>query len=266
MVNMGMDEQLLKAMRQLRQREAIGLTQGQTVPFTGADVWNGYEISWLNRWGKPQIALLRWVVPCQSVYSFNPAVLQAYFNGLAMQRLDSSDVLKELLADDLSRVADCSVSVELIEHDAFEQEELCTEFDGTSLDRLFVELDQYEGADASLLKRDNEQQPHTEVLTSNLLRVSDPATGAALWASVRVAYTGAPIEHAGLLRYLVSYRMERMEAETCIERIYMDVLRACQPQRLFVYARFTRRHGMDVNPLRCSAPQALPPMQRLVRQ
>jgi hypothetical protein len=41
-----------------------------------------------------------------------------------------------------------------------------------------------------------------------------------------------------------------------VERIFTDILRACAPEQLTVYARYTRRGGLDINPWRSNAEQA----------
>lgn len=250
-----------------RMREDTGLQPGQTLPFAGADIWDAYEFSWLNRWGKPEVALLRWIVPCQSEFTFIPQALQAYFNGYAMQRFTDREAVRAQLATDLETAVGIGVGLALIGREAFENEELCTEFDGALLERLHIDLDAYNKPDASVISARHDQQPHMEVLTSNLLHFRELGTQEPLWASIRIAYTGHPIDHASMLRYLVSYRETRMDALACVEKIYLDVIRTCRPQRLSVYARFTRRYGVDVNPFRCSSPAAAPPVtQRLVRQ
>jgi 7-cyano-7-deazaguanine reductase len=79
---------------------------------------------------------------------------------------------------------------------------------------------------------------------------------------VRIAYSGPPIEQAGLLQYLVSFRNHNEFHEQCVERIFMDLWRRCQPTKLTVYARYTRRGGLDINPFRTSHPQPLPSQAR----
>jgi 7-cyano-7-deazaguanine reductase len=70
------------------------------------------------------------------------------------------------------------------------------------------------------------------------------------WGSVKIMYKGRKINREGLLRYIVSFRNSNDFSEQCIERIFMDVMRQCQPEKLTVYGRFTRRGGIDINPMR----------------
>jgi 7-cyano-7-deazaguanine reductase len=141
------------------------------------------------------------------------------------------------------------------------------ELDGLSLDRLDVECTRYQPApDLLRVVPTEDEAPVSEVLTSNLLKSNCLVTGQPDWGSVQISYTGAQIDHEGLLQYLVSFRNHNEFHEQCVERIFMDVWRRCQPLKLTVYARYTRRGGLDINPFRTSQPQALPRNVRTARQ
>lgn len=247
-------------------RKKYGLDYQHSIPFTGADIWNAYEFSWLNKAGKPQIALLRWVIPCQSRATFQHSFLRAYLDGFAMQSFFSSDVVLEQLTHDLTQAAGVHVSVTLIPVEQFNQEKLVSTFDGASLDRLYMQCDVYTVEQSAKWLCVTDDRPHQEVVCSNLLCSRMPGSDRYLWGSIRISYTGLPIAHEGLLRYLVSYRQEYADEQACIERIYLDIQKYCHPQRLQVYARYCRHDGLDVNIIRSSAPEMLPALQRFVRQ
>jgi 7-cyano-7-deazaguanine reductase len=156
-----------------------------------------------------------------------------------------------------------SVGVRVLLPELFDREPV-HELDGVNLDRLDVECTQYTPA-PELLRADDEQ-PVTEVLTSNLLKSNCLVTGQPDWGSVQISYSGPQINQEGLLQYLVSFRNHNEFHEQCVERIYMDIWRRCKPARLSVYARYTRRGGLDINPFRTSAPQALPATCSTARQ
>jgi 7-cyano-7-deazaguanine reductase len=84
-------------------------------------------------------------------------------------------------------------------------------------------------------------------------------TGQPDWASVQIQYIGAPINHEGLLRYIIGFREHNEFHEQCVERIFTDILRQCKPQKLAVYARYTRRGGLDINPWRSNFSTGKPP-------
>ena len=117
-----------------------------------------------------------------------------------------------------------------------------------------------------LLRANHDEQPVTETLTSNLLKSNCLVTGQPDWGSLQIRYSGAQIEQEGLLQYIVSYRNHNEFHEQCVERIFMDLWTRCKPVKLSVYARYTRRGGLDINPFRTSHPMALPANVRMARQ
>ena len=148
--------------------------------------------------------------------------------------------------------------------DAFDNEPV-HELDGLNLDRLDMDFEHYTPA-PQLLSATPDEQPVSEVFVSNLLKSNCLVTGQPDWGSVQISYTGDQIDQAGLLQYIVSFRNHNEFHEQCVERIFMDIWTRCKPTRLTVYARYTRRGGLDINPFRTSHPQALPRNIRTARQ
>ena len=125
---------------------------------------------------------------------------------------------------------------------------------------------QYVSQYAPELLRCDPAQVVSETLHSHLLKSNCPVTHQPDWGTVVVEYQGARLDHASFLAYLVSFRQHADFHEQCVERIVMDIWTRCQPIKLSVYARYTRRGGLDINPLRTSHPQALPRSLRNARQ
>ena len=268
------DASLLFPIARAGKREEIGV--GTQAPFLGADMWTAYELSWLNLRGKPQVALAQVVVPCETPNIIESKSFKLYLNSFNNTRFaDASDVLARLRAD-LSEAAwrgavlpatasaPPSVGVKLMLPDMFDREPL-QELDGLNLDRLDVECTRYTPA-PDLLTANTDEAPVSEVLTSHLLKSNCLVTGQPDWGSVQISYTGPQIDQEGLLQYLVSFRNHNEFHEQCVERIFMDIWNRCKPSKLAVYARYTRRGGLDINPFRTSYPQALPPAVRTARQ
>ncbi len=253
-----------------RQDKRAELGLGATLPFFGADLWTAYELSWLNPRGKPQIAIAHLTVPCETPNIVESKSLKLYLASFSNTAFASAEEVRERLRTDLAAAAwrgapaSASIGVRLVLPDAFEQERV-KELAGLSLDRLDLECTDYL-PNPELLSTAADQAPVEEVLTSNLLKSNCLVTGQPDWGSVQIQYSGAPIDQAGLLRYLVSFRNHNEFHEQCVERIFMDVWRRCRPVKLAVYARYTRRGGLDINPFRTSHPQALPPNARNARQ
>jgi 7-cyano-7-deazaguanine reductase len=249
-------------------RQELGL--GEALPFLGADMWTAFELSWLGPRGKPQLALAHITVPCESTHIIESKSLKLYLNSFNNTVFaDAAAVLAHLRAD-LNEAAwrgavvQSSVGVRLLDPELFDREPV-HELDGLSLDRLDVACRQYTPA-PELLRAAADEPPVTEVLTSRLLKSNCLVTGQPDWGSVQISYSGAAIDQEGLLQYLVSFRNHHEFHEQCVERIFMDIWQRCQPHKLAVYARYTRRGGLDINPFRTSYAQALPANVRTARQ
>lgn len=262
------DAALLFPIARATQRAELGLAG--KLPFLGADLWTAFELSWLNLRGKPQVALAHITVPCESTNLIESKSLKLYLGSFNNTRFsDAAEVLARLRAD-LTEVAwrggmlQSSVGVKLIAAELFDREPVY-EFDGLSLDRLDLDCSHYTPV-PELLTSVTDEAPVSEVLTSNLLRSNCPVTGQPDWGSVQISYFGPQIDQAGLLRYIVSFRNHNGFHEHCVERMFMDITQRCLPHKLAVYARYTRRGGLDINPFRTSYPQALPANCRNARQ
>lgn len=262
------DASLLFPLPRATKRAELGLDASP--PFFGADLWTAFELSWLNLRGKPQVALAHITVPCETPQLIESKSFKLYLNSFNNTRFaDASEVQARLRAD-LSEAVwrgseqSGTVGVQIVLPEMFERQKVQA-FDGISLDRLDVECTHYQPA-PELLRADPSQPSVTETLTSNLLKSNCLITSQPDWGSVQIRYTGAKIDEEGLLQYLVSFRNHNEFHEQCVERIFMDIWRRCEPLKLSVYARYTRRGGLDINPLRTSHAQALPPNVRNARQ
>ncbi|MBC7918341.1 MAG: NADPH-dependent 7-cyano-7-deazaguanine reductase QueF [Rhodoferax sp.] len=262
------DASLLFPIPRAGKRAEIGIAGA--APFFGADMWTAFELSWLNPRGKPQVALAHIVVPCESVNIIESKSFKLYLNSFNNTRFaDAAEVLGRLRTD-LNEavwrggVAQSSIGVRLTAAEWFDREPIF-ELDGLNLDRLDVECTQYQPA-PELLQTVPGEGAVSEVLVSNLLKSNCLVTGQPDWGSVQISYTGAAIVQEGLLQYLVSFRNHNEFHEQCVERIFMDIWTRCKPTKLTVYARYTRRGGLDINPFRTSHPQALPGNTRTARQ
>jgi len=263
------DAGLLFPIPRATQREAMGIASDK-LPFFGADLWTAFELSWLNARGKPQLAIAHFTIPCETPNIIESKSFKLYLNSFNSTVFADAQAVRERLRTDLGEAVwrgsdrSAGVGVRLLAPDAFDQEPV-HELDGLDLDRLDIECTQYQPA-PELLSADLTQPPVTETLTSRLLKSNCLVTGQPDWGSVQIRYNGPPIDQAGLLAYIVSFRNHNEFHEPCAERIFTDIWKRCRPTQLAVYARYTRRGGLDINPFRTSWPQALPPNIRTARQ
>jgi 7-cyano-7-deazaguanine reductase len=244
-------------------RDELGLSG--TLPFFGVDIWNAYEISWLNMRGKPEIAIAAITAPADSPNIIESKSFKLYLNSFNQTRLAGSDALLSLLRADLSAGFGAPVQVTLTPAHEFAMLKM-GRMEGLLLDRLDIEIDSYQ-PNPALLSADQGAAPVEETLISHLLKSNCLVTGQPDWGSVQIQYVGAPINQEGLLKYLIGLREHNEFHEQCVERIFVDILRRCQPSKLSVYARYTRRGGLDINPWRSNFSTGKPPSNlRLARQ
>lgn len=253
------DPALLFAVERAAQRALLGV--GDELPFRGADLWTAYEATWLDSGGKPQIAVATFVVPADSPRLVESKSVKLYLTSLHQERFASPSAFAGAVARDLSSATGSSVTVTLTLPANFD-ELRPAELAGDSLDAESIAALHDALSPESL----SAAGPGvTEVLHSDLFRSVCPVTGQPDYASVQLAYRGPRIDRAGLLDYLVSFRRHPGFHEHCVERIFIDVWRRCRPESLAVYARFTRRGGIDINPYRTSGAEP-PPNTRTARQ
>lgn len=257
------DPSLLFSIARQDKRDELGIHG--TLPFFGLDIWNAYEVSWLNLRGKPQLAIATIMVPADSPSIIESKSLKLYLNSFNQTRLAGPDALLSLLRADLSAGFGAPVQVSLTLPESFASLQI-GELDGILLDRLDIEVDHY-SPDPRLLKADRSQPPVEEILVSHLLKSNCLVTGQPDWGSIQIDYVGAQIDQEGLLKYLIGFRDHHEFHEQCVERVFMDIMKQCQPQKLAVYARYTRRGGIDINPWRSNFSTARrPPNLRNARQ
>ncbi|MFL6671751.1 MAG: NADPH-dependent 7-cyano-7-deazaguanine reductase QueF [Massilia sp.] len=254
--------ELLFPIPRQQKRDELGLSG--TLPFFGVDIWNAYEISWLNMRGKPQVAIATITAPADSPNIVESKSFKLYLNSFNQTRLANTDALLALLREDLSGAFGAAVHIKLATPEDFASVKM-GELDGLLLDRLDIDVDQYSPSPA-LLTANHAEGPVEETLVSHLLKSNCLVTGQPDWASVQIRYAGPQIDQEGLLRYLIGFREHNEFHEQCVERIFIDILRQCKPSQLAVYARYTRRGGLDINPWRANFSTGKPANLRTARQ
>jgi len=243
-------------------RDELGLRE-DALPFVGEDLWNAYEISWLNPRGKPVVALGQFRVPADSPNLIESKSFKLYLNSFNQTTCAGVDEVAGLLTRDLSHAAGRLVRVALA--DLADRPQPAVAYpEGFLLDTQDIACDDYQPAPELLTV--GAGPVVEETLYSHLLKSNCLVTGQPDWGMVVIRYRGRPVDRAGLLRYIVSYRAHNEFHEQCVERIFTDLLARCAPESLAVYARYTRRGGLDINPFRSTGEFQPPANIREVRQ
>jgi len=226
-------------------REPLGLAD--ELPFTGVDIWNAWELTWLGPGDLPKVATAEIHVPADSPHIVESKSLKLYLNSFAMSSFASETAVAETIARDLSPCVGAPAKVSVLPVSGTEARQTAR-LAGDCLDDLEVSCADWE-VNADLLRADA-STPVTEDLHSHLLRSLCPVTAQPDIGSLQISYSGPQIDRAGLLRYIVSFREHNDFHEACIERMFVDLLERCACEKLTVHARYQRRGGIDINPLR----------------
>jgi 7-cyano-7-deazaguanine reductase len=240
------DPDLLYPVARVYNRELLGFSPYDTLPFKGCDILNAYELSWLDPNGKPQAAMAQFILPHSSPCLIESKSLKLYLHSLNNTVFEDSRQVQTTIEADLSQTAGAKVTVILYHLNSVELLPFAKP-QGICLDELDFSCSDNNINPTWLETVDGQTK---ETVYSHLFRSLCPVTGQPDWATIRIHYQGGKIEHGGLLRYLVSFRRHQSFHEHCIEHIFMDLWRRCQPKTLTVIGLFTRRGGIDINPYR----------------
>lgn len=249
------DAGLLQPIPRQLAREKLALND-----FAGTDMWTAYELSWLAPQGKPCVAIAEFAVPASSRNIIESKSFKYYLNSFNQSEFVDQKAVEETLRADLSAAAGAPVGVTLFTLDEFAVKRAGASVLGECLDVLDLPAAPSAGAspDAGLLQV--QSQPFDGVWYSHLLKSNCPVTGQPDWASIWFGWRGRALVPASLLAYVVAYRRHQDFHENCVESMYCDLQQVLQPSQLWVYARYTRRGGLDINPFRSSEPMAVPPL------
>jgi len=237
--------ELLFPVPRAESRQALGLSS--ELPFQGADIWNAWELTWLTASGKPVVATAVITVPVDSANIVESKSLKLYLNSFAMSRYASKEEVAAIVTTDLSELTGSAVAIEITSSSESSSAHVVN-LPGDCIDGLDVQIDA-SAVDADALKIVGKESVDEE-LHSHLLRSNCPVTNQPDLGSVLIRYRGPAIDRESLLRYVVSFRQHSDFHEACVERMFLDIKARCSCEQLTVYARYTRRGGIDINPFR----------------
>lgn len=256
------DPSLLQPVPRSLNRNDLAL--GDTLPFKGCDIWTLYELSWLNDKGLPQVAIGDVAIPATSANLIESKSFKLYLNSYNQTKIGTWEEVQQRLIDDLSNCAGEPVSVTLHPVQRYTEQAIVSML-GDCIDDQDIKISSYD-FDASLLEDSAQGDIVEESLHSHLLKSNCLITNQPDWGSVEIQYQGQQINREALLRYIVSFREHNEFHEQCVERIFSDIMHYCKPSRLTVYARYTRRGGLDINPYRSTQHDKPAHNQRMARQ
>ncbi|MBI6218100.1 NADPH-dependent 7-cyano-7-deazaguanine reductase QueF [Proteus sp. DFP240708] len=256
------DAGLLQGVPRSLNRDSLSLT-AENLPFHGGDIWTMYELSWLNSKGLPQVAIGHVELDATTENLIESKSFKLYLNSFNQTRFESWDIVEKTLLKDLTTCAKGKVNLTIYPLSHFTSQPI-VDFAGECIDEQDIEIDNYQ-FDAQWLNESTTDTLVEETLVSHLLKSNCLITNQPDWGSVAIQYKGKKIDREKLLRYLVSFRQHNEFHEQCVERIFHDIMQLCAPETLTVYAKYTRRGGLDINPWRSNC-EFVPEISRLARQ
>ena len=256
------DRTLLQPVPRRLNRDQLNITATQ--PFTiGADIWTAYEISWLNPKGVPQVAIADVSIDFRSKNLIESKSFKLYLNSFNQTTFADFADVQQTLQRDLQDCAQGEVNVRLNSLADYTAQPIVA-LSGDCIDAQDIEVRNY-AFNATLLNHCTGDHLVEETLVSHLLKSNCLITQQPDWGSLQIHYVGKQINREQLLRYIISFRQHNEFHEQCIERIFCDLMQYAKPEKLTVYARYTRRGGLDINPYRSNF-EPLPQNVRLARQ
>lgn len=237
----------------------------------GMDWWQVFEMSWLNLHGISQVAMARLAIPATSNYIVESKSLKLYFNSLNFTEFDNQQAVKATVEKDLSACLKTDVTLEIFEVNIANSLPISAP-QGDCIDNALHNSDKkiaiVSDVDPSSLTvaHQGAADSQLQILHSHLLRSNCPVTNQPDWGTLEIQIDSQPIDRAGLLEYILSFRQHNGFHEQCVEQIFSDLTQVFAPKKLMVRAWYTRRGGIDINPCRVSDISLLPPPSRLNRQ
>ena len=241
---------LLKPVPRKIGRQNIGWDT-KNIPFSGIDVWNCYEFSFLEKSGKPFVGILRIEYPSDTEFLIESKSLKLYLNSFNMAVFESLKKAVVKIKNDLkSALNSANIKLIITTYEDFNQKfNLSQKF--KCIDELKPKNPfQYEVNPNLLQTEQAEKKEH--FLMSNLLKSNCPITDQPDWGTIYIYYLAdkKQITEESLLQYIVSYRNHQEFHEECCERILFDIIQKIQPLKLIAFCKYNCRGGIDINPLR----------------
>ena len=237
----------------------------------GMDWWQVFEMSWLNLHGISQVAMARLAIPATSDYIVESKSLKLYFNSLNFTEFDNQQAVKATVEKDLSACLKTDVTFEIFEVNIANSLPIsapqgdCIDNALDNSDKKIAIVSEVDPSSLTIAHQ-GASDSQLQILHSHLLRSNCPVTNQPDWGTLEIQIDSQPIDRAGLLEYILSFRQHNGFHEQCVEQIFSDLTQAFAPKTLMVRAWYTRRGGIDINPCRVSDISLLPPPSRLNRQ
>jgi len=222
----------------------------------GGDIWTAFEVSFLDMKGLPQFHVLRFLNPADSVNIFESKSFKLYLNSFNNTKFESLDAVIKILKKDLKKLTKSTVKIKKVEK--FKKETPLVKKPVVLEQVCSPEVTDYE-FNSSLLKTITNKKDEVFSYSSSLLRSACEITNQPDWGIVQIVWktNDKTVTEESLLQFIVSFRNHQEFHEPTCERIYQTLFDLLNPQELLVICQYTRRGGIDINPIRSSSEEWL---------
>jgi len=261
------DPSLLFRIPRSENRVHYGIDDSQ-LPFVGFDVWNCYEVSFLTENGLPVSRVLKLVYPADSKYLVESKSLKLYLNSFNMDHFGKTVAQAEervgvAISHDVSVLLETQVYVTLFDSHCEIRQPFPAYIDAELGSQVPIKKQEaisftHFTESPELLRSKLTDKVHSYLFRTDMLRSNCRVTNQPDWGDLFVQLTTKhEIELCSIMEYLVSFRKENHFHEEVVEMIYKRFLDTFNPVSLMVAAMYTRRGGIDINPVRASHPDLL---------
>ncbi len=259
------DPELLVAIPRHYNRETYKIDQ-DCLPFFGGDVWNAYEVSAITTKGRPVNGMMKIYYECDSPFHVESKSIKLYLNSFNMTPLgdtakECKSIIENMVAEDLTHALKTPVSVNFHTNDFDNEINFGDGYDDLEgiIDLDKVEFNTYH-SDASQLKIGTVNEEALELkIHSDLLRSNCRVTNQPDWGDVYIHLVGKNMpDLPSLARYIVSHRQVSHFHEEICEMVFVHLMEAYNPDKLMVTCLYTRRGGLDINPIRATHADMIP--------
>ena len=229
--------------------------------FIGSDTWHAYEVSFLLASGYPVSGVVKYVYDCDTPNIVESKSIKLYLNSYNMAVMGNN-------VEEATRKAIQKMEKDLTECIGGEvKARFYTKAYGDPIEEAYVKLedvvdvsevsfDRY-NEDPDILDIESLEERGVTKYTTNALRSNCRVTNQPDWGDIFIYIEGdSTVTPESLLQYIVSMRRENHFHEEiceCVIKRLMVLMPKCD---IAVACLYTRRGGIDINPIRATGPIA----------
>lgn len=262
------DPGLLVKIPRILNREAYGIKE-DNLPFVGGDVWNAYEVSALTSKGLPVSGMLKIRCPADSEFHVESKSIKLYLNSFNMTVMgdNTAEVIREIetrVSKDLSELLETKAEAKLFTSIFEASQGLYGFMDlGSLVDLDSLEFNSYKSDSSQLKVKEILDAPLSTKFKSDLLRSNCRVTNQPDWGDIYISIKSTLVpDPASLAKYIVSHRKVNHFHEEICEMTFTHLMQAYKPDELMVACLYTRRGGIDINPVRATHAHMIPDVFR----